>query len=37
MKRLAKVKSYVYLNTLLQRMRGILKANNELYFYIIIP
>ena len=37
MKRRAKVKSSVNLNTLLQRMRGILKANNELYFYMIIP
>ena len=37
MKRRAKVKSSVHLNTLLQKMRGILKANNELYFYMIIP
>ena len=35
-KRRAKVKSSVHLNTLLQRMRGILKANNELYFYMLI-
>ena len=35
MKRCAKVKSFVNLNNLLQRMRGILIANNELYFYMI--
>ena len=35
-----KVKSCVHLNTLqplLQRTRGIVKANNKLYFYMIIP
>ena len=35
-KRRAKVKSSVHMNTLLQRMRGILKANNELYFNMLI-
>ena len=37
--RRVKVKSTVHLNTLqpmLQRMGGILKANNELYLYMII-
>ena len=37
MKRRAKVKSFVHLNTLLQRTRGVLKDNNELYFYMIVP
>ena len=40
MKRRVKVKSSVHLDTLqslLKRMRGILKANNKLYFYMIIP
>ena len=35
-----KVKSSEHLNTLqplLQRMKGILKANNKLYFYMVIP
>ena len=34
-----KVKSFVHLNTLqplMQRMRGIFKANNKLYLYMII-
>ena len=35
--RRAKAKSSVHLNTLLQRMRGILKVNNEMYFYMLIP